>query len=371
MRVGVPKEIKTGENRVGLSEAGVRQLVQEGHEVWVQKGAGVGSGISDEAYLKAGAQVVDQAAEVWAQADMIVKVKEPLPAEYEFLRPDLILFTYLHLAADERLARVLLERRVKAVAYETIQNPDGSLPLLIPMSEVAGRLATQVGAFYLQSQQGGKGILLGGAPGVAPARVTIIGGGVVGLAAARMALGLGAMVTIIDLNPRRLEFLDQNLKGRFVTLFSHSHNIEESVIQSDLVIGAVLIPGRKAPKLVTEKMISRMSPGSVVVDVAVDQGGCIETIQPTSHASPTYVYNGVIHYAVPNMPALVARTSTYALTNVTLPYVLSIAQNGLEKAASQDATLRWGINTYGGFATHPAVADDLGLPFREISTFLS
>lgn len=366
MIIGVPKEIKISENRVGMTEAGVRQLVQEGHTVLVETKAGEGSGITDEMYQQAGAQIIATKAEVYKKAQMIVKVKEPLPEEYELLQENQILYTYLHLAAEPKLTRVLAERKVKAVAYETIQKEDGSLPLLTPMSEVAGRMATQIGAFYLQKDHGGKGVLLGGVTGVRPARVTIIGGGVVGTNAAKMAVGLGADVTILDVNTARLEYLDDIFQGRVTTLFSNGQNIEDCVVNSDLVIGAVLITGRKAPTLVTRSMISRMGKGSVVVDVAVDQGGCIETCKPTSHIQPTYEVDGVIHYCVPNMPGVVSRTSTYALTNVTLKYASMIAQMGLEEAIRADKALFKGVNVYGGYVCYEPVARDLGMEWKPL-----
>ena len=364
MIIGVPKEIKISENRVGLTEAGVRQLVKEGHVVLLEKDAGLGSRIPNESYLQAGAKLIDTAKELYAKADMIMKVKEPLPDEYELLRENQILYTYLHLAAEPKLTKVLCERKVKAVAYETIQLPDGSLPLLTPMSEVAGRMASQIGAFYLQKDHGGKGILLGGVTGVKPGKVTIIGGGVVGINAAKMAVGLGADVTILDVNTARLEYLDDIFNGRLTTLFSNALNIEESVIESDLVVGAVLVTGAKAPQLVTKEMISRMQPGSVVVDVAVDQGGCIETCRPTSHTHPTYDVSGVIHYCVPNMPGVVARTSTYALTNVTFRYASMLAAMGVEDAIAKDPALAKGLNVYGGHVCYEPVARDLKVDYR-------
>ena len=364
MIIGIPKEIKISENRVGLTEAGVRQLVKEGHTVYVQKDAGVGSRITNEDYVQAGAKMMDTAKEIYGKAEMIMKVKEPLPDEYELLRENQILYTYLHLAAEPKLTKVLCERKVKAVAYETIQKEDGSLPLLVPMSEVAGRMATQVGAFYLQKDHGGKGILLGGVTGVKRGKVTIIGGGVVGINAAKMAVGLGADVTVLDVNTARLEYLDDVFQGRLRTLYSNTQNIEESVVESDLLVGGVLITGHKAPVLVTKEMVARMSPGSVVVDVAVDQGGCIETCRPTSHTNPTYEVSGVIHYCVPNMPGVVARTSTYALTNVTLRYGSMIAQMGVEDAIARDKALYKGLNVYGGYVAYEPVARDLGMEYR-------
>ncbi len=347
-----------------MTEAGVRQLVSEGHSVFVEKDAGLGSGIQNDAYERAGAKVLATKKEVYAKADMIVKVKEPLPEEYELLRENQILYTYLHLAAEPKLTRVLCERKVKSVAYETIQRDDGTLPLLTPMSEVAGRMATQIGAQYLQKSHGGKGVLLGGVTGVHRANVVIIGGGVVGTNAARMAVGLGANVTILDVNTARLEYLDDIFQGRISTLFSNIKNIEECVLSADLLIGAVLVTGAKAPNLVNRQMVSRMQPGSVIVDVAVDQGGCIETCRPTSHANPTYEVDGVIHYCVPNMPGVVSRTSTYALTNVTLKFASMLAKMGLEEAVAADRALAKGLNVYGGYVCYEPVARDLGLEYR-------
>lgn len=364
MIIGVPKEIKISENRVGMTEAGVRQLVKEGHSLIIEKDAGAGSGITNDQYEKAGGKIIDTKKEVYAKAEMIVKVKEPLPEEYELMKENQILYTYLHLAAEPKLTKVLCERKVKSVAYETIQAENGSLPLLTPMSEVAGRMATQIGAFYLQKDHGGKGILLGGVTGVRPGKVTIIGGGVVGTNAAKMAVGLGASVTILDVNAARLEYLDDIFQGRCMTLFSNTKNIEESVRDSDLVVGGVLITGQKAPLLVTKEMISSMSRGSVVVDVAVDQGGCIETCRPTSHQNPTYEVDGVIHYCVPNMPGVVPRTSTYALTNVTLKYASMLAAMGVEDAVAKDKALMKGLNVYNGYVCYEPVAKDLHMEYR-------
>ncbi len=364
MIVGVPKEIKISENRVGLTEAGVRQLVQEGHKVLVEKDAGLGCRITNESYLQAGATIIDTKKEVYAKAEMIVKVKEPLPEEYDLLRENQILYTYLHLAAEPKLTKVLCERKVKAIAYETIQKTDGSLPLLTPMSEVAGRMATQVGASYLQKDHGGQGLLLGGVTGVQRGKVVIIGAGVVGINALQIAIGLGAETTIIDVNHSRLEYIDQVYQGRVTTLWSNTTNIEKSVLSADLVIGAVLITGRKAPKLVTKEIVSRMTPGSVIVDVAVDQGGCIETCKPTSHTNPTYEVNGVIHYCVPNMPGVVARTSTYALTNATFKYASMLAAMGVEEAVAKDPALLLGLNVYKGFVAYEPVARDLEMEFK-------
>jgi alanine dehydrogenase len=364
MLIGVPKEIKISENRVGITEAGVRQLVKERHSVLIEKDAGLGSGITNEHYEKAGAEIISAKKDLYKKSEMIMKVKEPLPDEYELLQENQIIYTYLHLAAEPRLTKVLCERKVKAIAYETIQLEDGTLPLLVPMSEVAGRMATQIGAYYLQKDHGGKGILLGGVTGVRPGKVTIIGGGVVGTNAAKMAVGLGATVTILDVNTARLEYLDDIFQGRVMTLYSNAKNVEESVKESDLLIGAVLITGHKAPTLVTKDMITSMAKGSVVVDVAVDQGGCIETCRPTSHLQPTYEVDGVIHYCVPNMPGVVPRTSTYALTNVTLKYASMIAALGVEEAVAKDRNLMKGLNVYGGHVVYEPVARDLGLEYK-------
>lgn len=364
MIIGIPKEIKILENRVGITDAGVRQYVLEGHTVIIEKDAGVGSGISNEQFEKAGAKIIDTKKEVYAKADMIQKVKEPLPDEYEMMKEGQILYTYLHLAAEPKLTKVLCERKVKAIAYETIQLENGSLPLLTPMSEVAGRMATQIGAYYLQKDHGGKGILMGGVTGVKPGKVTIIGGGVVGTNAAKMAVGLGASVTILDVNTARLEYLDDIFQGRCMTLYSNAKNIEESVLDSDLVIGGVLITGHKAPTLVSNDMISKMSKGSVVVDVAVDQGGCIETCRPTSHQNPTYEVDGVIHYCVPNMPGAVPKTSTYALTNVTAKYGSMLAAMGVEDAIAKSPALFKGLNVYNGYVCYEPVARDLHMEYR-------
>ncbi len=362
--IGVPKEIKISENRVGLTEAGVKQLVLEGHSVLIQKDAGLGSRILNEDYERAGAKILDSAQDIYGKSDMIMKVKEPLSDEYDLLRENQILYTYLHLAAEPKLTKVLVERRVQAIAYETIQADDGSLPLLTPMSEVAGRMAPQIGASYLQKDHGGKGILLGGVTGVNRGKVTIVGGGVVGINAAKMAVGMGAEVTVLDVNHKRLEYLDDVFQGRVTTLQSNAVNIENSVVSSDLVIGGVLVAGWKAPVLVTKSMIERMQPGSVVVDVAVDQGGCIETCRPTSHQSPTYEVAGVIHYCVPNMPGVVARTSTYALTNATFKYGSMLAALGVEDAIAKDRSLYTGLNVYGGAVTYEPVAKSLGMDFK-------
>lgn len=370
MIVGVPKEIKNKEYRVGMVVAGVRALTQAGHKVLVQTNAGLGAGISDDDYRKAGATLISTAKEIYDRSDMIVKVKEPLHEEFPLLRENQILYTYLHLAADERLTKALMERRIIAIAYETIQPSDGSLPLLAPMSAVAGRMATQIGATYLQHDNGGKGLLLGGVTGVDRAKVVILGGGVVGVNAAKMAVGLGAQVVILDVNIHRLDYLADIFGNEVTTLYSNSEQVEKAVSSADLVIGAVLVPGAKAPKLVSREMVSQMPPGGVIVDVAVDQGGSVETCRPTSHEHPTYTVDGVVHYAVPNMPGAVPRTSTYALTNVTLRYGLMIANLGWREAIRKEEALRRGVNILQGKVTYKQVADDLGLPYEPITNYL-
>ncbi len=369
MLIGVPKEIKADENRVAITAAGVQDFVQAGHQVIIEKAAGVASGIPDREYMDAGARITETTAGVWA-ADMIVKVKEPLPAEYDFLKEGQILFTYLHLARELELTKVLLAKKVVAIAYETIQLDDGSLPLLTPMSVVAGRMAGQIGAHLLEKTFGGKGILLGGVPGVLPAQVTIIGGGIVGTNAARIARGMGADVTIIEKSGRRLQELDNLFGCQVKTLKANSHNIASSVARTDLLIGAVLIPGARAPRLVTEEMVKSMASGSVIVDVSIDQGGIIDTIdRVTTHSAPTYVKYGVIHYSVANMPGAVARTSTYALTNVTLGYALELANKGYIQAMQENPALGKGLNVIRGNLTCRAVAQSLNLtctPLAEI-----
>lgn len=364
MIVAVPREIKNREYRVGMTPAGVRTLVEDGHTVLVERGAGEGSGIADEEYRKVGARVIEGTEELFALAEMVVKVKEPIPAEYGRLRPGQILFTYLHLAAVPDLARSLLEREVIGIAYETIQLEGGALPLLQPMSEIAGRMAVQVGASYLQKEKGGKGVLLSGAPGVRAGRVAILGGGTAGSNAVRIAVGMGAEVTVLDADPARLVALDDRFGNRIRTLMSSSHTIEEEALRADLLIGAVLVAGARAPSLVGRDLVGRMSAGSVIVDVAVDQGGCVETIRPTTHDDPVYTVGGVLHYAVTNMPGAVSRTSTFALANSTLPYIRRLAGSGLRQGAAADPALRRGINTYRGQLCHRAVADALGLPWH-------
>ncbi|MFD1427831.1 alanine dehydrogenase [Kroppenstedtia sanguinis] len=371
MIIGVPKEIKDNENRVAISPAGVDALVGAGHQVLIQKGAGNGSGFPDEDFSEHGAKIMDSAEGVWGSADMILKVKEPQASEFQYFREGLILFTYLHLAPEPELTRALMENKVTAIAYETIQLDNGALPLLTPMSEVAGRMSVQVGAQFLEKPKGGKGVLLGGVPGVLPGEVVIIGGGIVGTNAAKIALGLGANVTIIDLNPDRLRQLDDIFHGQVRTLMSNPFNIGQAAKKADLLIGAVLIPGRRAPRLVTEEMVQEMSPGSVIVDVAIDQGGSIATSdRVTTHSNPTYVKHGVVHYAVANIPGAVARTSTYALTNVTMPYAVQIANEGLEKSLQKNRPLARGINVMDGVVTYQAVAEDLKLPYRSLDDLM-
>jgi alanine dehydrogenase len=362
MRVGVPREVKTQEYRVGLVPGSVRELVHHGHGVIVQTGAGFGIGISDEDYRRAGACIADAAEEVFATADMIVKVKEPQPQEIARLREGQVLFAYLHLAADKAQAEGLLRSGAVCIAYETVTDARGGLPLLAPMSEVAGRMSVQVGAHYLEKEQGGKGVLLGGVPGVPAAKVVIIGGGVAGTNAARMAMGVEAWVTVIDKSLPRLYELDLQFGSQLHTLYATLQNIESEVIAADLVIGAVLVPGAAAPKVVTREMLRRMAPGSVVVDISIDQGGCFETSRPTTHAEPTYVEDGVIHYCVTNMPGAVARTSTLALNNATLPFVLALADKGWKRALAEDPHLRRGLNIQAGRVTHEAVGQALDLP---------
>ena len=363
MIVGVPTEVKTREYRVGMIPAGARTLTAHGHKVLVQQGAGLGSGLTDEAYKTAGAEIVPTADEVWKRAEMIFKVKEPIAEEYPRMREGQILYTYLHLAAVPALANELVKRGVTGVAYETIELDNGHLPLLHPMSAVAGRMAVQVAANYLQKEHGGKGILLGGVPGVRRGRVAIIGGGTVGQHAARMAVGLGALVNILDINVDTLAYVDDIYQGRVNTLYSDPLSIEESVMRADVVVGAVLIAGARAPRLVTEELIKKMEPGSVIVDVAVDQGGCIETCRPTTHDDPTYTVHGVIHYCVANMPGAVARTSTFALNNATLAYGVKIADMGIAATVASDHVLAKGVNTYKGKITHKAVATAVSSDF--------
>jgi len=371
MIIGVVKEIRDSEYRVSLTPGGVESLVHDGHRVLIEQDAGRGSGFADADYRERGVEIVLGPERVYAEADVVVKVKEPLPSEYEMLRPGLILLTYLHLAADARLTRALLDRKVTAIGYETVQQDDGSLPLLTPMSEVAGRMAVQIGAHYLEQSQGGRGVLLSGVPGVRPGSVVILGGGIVGTNAAQIALGLGARVTVIDINLDRLRYLDQVLRGRLNTIASNRLNIAEAVRRAELLIGAVLVPGAKAPLLVSEEMVASMARGSVIIDVAVDQGGCIETSHPTTHSRPTYAVHGVIHYAVPNMPGIVPRTATYALSNATLPYVQQLANKGLARALRDVPCLARGVNTHQGHVTHKAVAETFNVPYVPVGELLS
>ncbi len=370
MIIGVPKEVKDHESRVGLVPAGVTALTEAGHQVIVQSGAGRGSSITDQEYIDAGAQILPAAPEVWANANLVIKVKEPQPSEFPFLRRDLVLFTYLHLAPLPELTQALLDAGTNSVAYETIREDNGSLPLLTPMSEVAGRMSVQIGAQYLEAPNGGRGILLGGVPGTAPANVVILGGGIVGHNAAKIALGMGAHVTIIDRNLNRLRELDDIYNGNIVTLASNVHTIRESLRLADLVIGAVLIPGASAPKLVRRDMIKLMKPGSVMVDVAIDQGGCFETSRATTHTDPIYYVDSVLHYCVSNMPAAVPHTSTFALNNATLPYLLTLANKGLEAAARASRAIAEGVNTYQGHCVYQAVADSQGRPYTPLASLL-
>jgi len=361
MKIGVPKEIKTNENRVALIPSGAHALVAEGHSVWVESGAGLGSGFGDEQYLNAGAHIVSDAEAVWAAAELIVKVKEPIRAEWHCLRPGQTLFTYFHFAADRELTQAHLASGATCIAYETVAEPTGELPLLTPMSEVAGRMAVHEGAKYLEKIYGGSGILLGGVPGVLPARVLVLGGGVVGSNAARMAAGLGARVTILDVSLNRLRYLDEVMPANVQTLFSNRHNLLEQIAGADLVIGGVLIPGATAPKLIRHEDLKIMRDGSVIVDVAVDQGGCVETTRPTTHQDPVYTVEGVVHYAVANMPGGVPRTSTLALTNATFPYILQLANKGWKQALRDSNSLRHGLNIAEGRITYRAVADAFDL----------
>ncbi len=366
MIVGVPKEIKTEENRVAVTPTGVAGFVSRGHKVLVQKGAGAGSGFTDRAYERSGATLVDTAEEIWAVAALIMKVKEPQPSEFSMLRPGLILFTYLHLAASEAVTRALLKKKVTAIAYETIQLDDGSLPLLAPMSEIAGRLSIQVGAWCLQAENGGRGILLGGASGVRPGKVAILGAGMSGTAACQVAAGMGAYVSILDINPSKLRYVHDILGGHVTTLMSNRANIEEEVEDADLVIGSVLIPGAQAPKLISRSLANRMRPGAALVDISIDQGGCAETSRPTTHREPIYIEEDVVHYCVTNMPAIVPNTATHALTNSTLFYGMRLANRGFPQALLSDRALAKGLNTFDGKVTHEGVARTYNLPLTSI-----
>lgn len=368
MIIGVPKEIKAQENRIAMTPAGVKMFVDAGHSVYVETNAGIGSAFSNEEYLQQGAKLLDTPQEIFAIADMIIKVKEPLPSEYELIRENQIVFTYLHLAPDVAQTHALLKSKCIGIAYETVQLPNGTLPLLTPMSEVAGRMSVQVGANLLQKINDGRGVLLGGVPGVEPGKVVIIGAGIVGLNAAKMAVGLGAQVTILDISPARLAEIDDIFNGRVVTLMSNGFNIEEVCKSADLLISAVLIPGASAPKLITEDIVKNMKKGSVIVDVAIDQGGCVATMDRiTSHREPYFLKHDVVHYSVANMPGAVPRTSTIALTNATMPYALQIANLGAEKAMKNDLALMKGLNTYKGKLAYKAVADAQGLAYEPVS----
>jgi len=370
MIIGVPKEVKDHESRVGITPAGVKALTDAGHKVLVEHNAGALSSFTDDEYQAVGAEIVGDAYNVWRNADMVVKVKEPVPTEYYHFREGLVLFTYLHLAPLRELTQSLLDKKVTGIAYETVKDRAGTLPLLTPMSEVAGRLSVQIGAAYLEKEHGGRGVLLGGVPGVPPGNVCIIGGGIVGTNAAKIALGMGAKVTLVDLNLNRLRELDDIFSGRLYTLASNAYNLERVAIEADLLIGGVLIPGAAAPKLVTKAMVSKMKKGAVIVDVAIDQGGCIETAHPTTHSDPSYLVDGVVHYCVTNMPAAVPNTSTLALTNATFPYVTTLARLGAEAAIKENAAIAEGVNTYNGHLTYKAVADNQGREFTDVKTLL-
>lgn len=370
MLIGVPKEIKTNENRVGLVPSGVAAYVHAGHQVVVETSAGLGSGFTDADYVAAGAAILNTADEVWAKAEMIEKVKEPIKVEWPRMRKDQVIYTYFHFAADEGLTRATIDSGAVAIAYETVQLPNGHLPLLTPMSEVAGRMAVQEGAKYNEHLFGGRGVLLGGVPGVAPAEVVILGGGVVGTNAAKMAAGMGASVTLLDVSLDRLRYLDDVLPANVRTVYSNRHNVLEAIAKADLVIGAVLIPGKKAPKLITRADLAVMPRNSVIVDVAIDQGGCIETSKPTTHSEPTFVVDGVLHYSVANMPGGVPRTSTLALTNATLPYGLRLAELGWQEACRRDGALKLGLNVVQGKVVYPGVAEAFGMPCVDVDSLL-
>nr|WP_319392437.1 alanine dehydrogenase [uncultured Desulfobacter sp.] len=371
MILGIPREIKSEENRVCMTPAGVEVMVKNGHQVLVEKNAGAGSGFTDDAYTRSGAQIVDTSQHIYAKADMVMHVKEPLPPEYDLIREGQIIFTYLHLAADEPQTRALIKSKAVCIAYETIQKDDGTLPLLTPMSEVAGRMAIQEGAKFLEMPQGGHGVLLGGVPGVEPATVVVIGGGVVGVNAAKMACGLGAKVFLLDMNLNRLRYLSDVMPANCFTLMSSPATIRKLVKTADVVIGAVLVPGAKAPKLVTRDMLKTMKNGSVLVDVAIDQGGCFETSKATTHGDPTFVIDGVVHYCVANMPGAVAKTSTLALTNATLPYALQIADQGWKQAMQTNPEIKRGANIINGQVTYKAVAEAFGLVYTPVDKLLN
>ena len=371
MLIGVPKEIKTNENRIALVPAGAESLVASGHDVLIEQGAGEGSGFSDELYTEVGARMAPDAAAVWREAEMIMKVKEPIAVEWPHMRGGQVIFTYFHFAADEKLTRAHMDSGAICIAYETVELPNRELPLLTPMSEVAGRMAVQEGAKYLEKLYGGRGVLLGGVPGVAPAKVVILGGGIVGINAAKMAAGMGAKVVVLDISLERLRYLSDVMPANVQLVHSNRHNILEQITTADLVVGGVLIPGAKAPKLIRREDLKRMQPGSVIVDVAIDQGGCVETIKATTHENPTYVVDGVIHYGVANMPGGVPRTSTLALTNATFPYAQQLASKGWQKALTQNPALLKGLNVVNGKITYPGVAEAFGLPYEDPAKFLA
>ncbi|NNE27058.1 MAG: alanine dehydrogenase [Saprospiraceae bacterium] len=366
MIIGTPTEIKTNENRIALTPAGVNELTKRGHTVNIQKGGGIGSGFSDEEYIHAGAQILDTIEDIYASSEMIVKVKEPIEPEYKLIKEDQLVFTYFHFASHRPLTEAMINSGSVCLAYETVTNPDGSLPLLVPMSEVAGRMAIQEGAKYLEKPQKGRGVLLGGVPGVPPAKVLILGGGVVGTQAAKMAAGLGAQVTILDINLPRLRYLADVMPANVTTRFSNEYTIKQMIKDHDLIVGAVLIPGAKAPNLITREMLKDMNPGTVLVDVAVDQGGCIETCKPTTHEDPTFIIDDIVHYCVANMPGAVPYTSTIALTNATLPYAIKLADMGWEKACQMDIGLKNGLNVVNGKVVHKGVAEAFDLAFHPI-----
>jgi alanine dehydrogenase len=370
MIIGVPKEIKNNENRVALTPAGTQELVKRGHTVYVQRQAGAASGFSDDDYVKAGGQLLEQAAEVYSRSEMIIKVKEPIEQEYKLIRKDQLVFTYFHFASYEPLTKAMIESGAVCLAYETVERNDGSLPLLIPMSEVAGRMAIQEGAKFLEKPLKGRGILLGGVPGVKPAKVLILGGGIVGTNSAKIAAGMGADVTILDVNINRLRYLDDVMPKNVKTMVSNEYTIREMITDADLIVGGVLIPGAKAPKLITRDMLKLMRPGTVLVDVAVDQGGCIETCKPTTHENPTFIIDDVVHYCVANMPGAVPYTSTLALTNATLPYAIRLANDGWKKACQNSLELRNGLNVINGEVVYKAVADAFNLPYSDVKKFL-
>ena len=370
MIIGVPKEIKTNENRVALTPAGALELTKRGHKVFVQQGAGVSSGFEDSDYMERGAQILPTIEEVYGKAEMIIKVKEPIESEYKLIREGQLLFTYFHFASYEPLTMAMIRNGSVCLAYETVELPDRSLPLLVPMSEVAGRMAVQEGAKFLEKPEGGRGVLLGGVPGVAPAKVLILGGGIVGTQAAKMAAGMGAMVTLLDVNLNRMRYLEDILPSNVITMYSNEVNIRDLIKNHDLIIGAVLIPGAKAPMLITRDMLKEMRPGTVLVDVAVDQGGCIETCRPTTHEDPIFVIDGVVHYCVANMPGAVPYTSTIALTNATLPYAIKLADHGWQVACTNDQALRAGLNVVNGKVVYKGVADAFNLPFVDVNSVL-